>query len=165
MSSISSWIMSIVGISVLSVLIDLIMPNGQTKKYIKGVFAFIIVFIIISPLPSLINKNINIDDIFQEEVELQEEYIYQTNRNKLSTIENSIISELKKNGVEGVEVNINANIFTSDMKINAIFVDLSQVVINENKEHININELVISSILKYITIDEKDIIFDSNQSS
>ncbi len=165
MSNISSWIMSIVGISVLSVLVDLIMPNGQTKKYIKGVFAFVIVFIIVSPLPSLINKNINIDDIFQEEVELQEQYIYQTNRNKLSTIEDSIISELEKNGVDKVGININANIFTRDMKINAIFVDLSQVVINENNEHININELVISSILKYITIDKKDIIFDSNESS
>ena len=32
MSGISAWIMSVAGISVLSVLVDLIMPNGQTKN-------------------------------------------------------------------------------------------------------------------------------------
>lgn len=164
MSSISSWIMSIAGVSVLSVLVDLIMPNGQTKKYIKGIFAFIIVFVIISPVPSLINKNFNIDDIFQEEIELQDEYFYQINRNRLTSLENSITDHLKTEGVSGVQLNINANIFTQEMEINAIFVDLSQIVINENIKHIDINELVKSSIFKYISIDEEKIIFDSNES-
>ncbi|MDD4110138.1 MAG: stage III sporulation protein AF [Clostridia bacterium] len=163
MSGISAWIMSIAGISVISVLVDLMMPNGQTKKYIKGVFAFIIVFIIISPIPALINKEINIDDIFQEEIELQDEYIYQINRDRLDSFEDLIVKDLEKKGISGVDLNINANIFTSDMKINAIFVDLSQVVINENMSHIDINELVKSSILKYITIEEDNIIFDSNE--
>lgn len=165
MSSLSAWIMQIAGISVISVLVDLMMPNGQTKKYIKGVFAFIIIFVIISPIPALINKEINIDDIFQEEIELQDEYIYQINRNRLSAYEKSIINDLKREGISGVEININANIFTSDMEINAVFVDLSQVVINENIQHIDINELVKSSILKYITIDEDKIIFDSSGSN
>lgn len=165
MSSISAWIMQIAGISVLSVLVDLMMPNGQTKKYIKGVFAFIIIFIIISPIPALINKEIDIDDIFQEEIELQDDYIYQINRNRLSAYEKSIINDLKREGINEVGININANIFTSDMEINAVFVDLSQVVINENIQHIDINELVKSSILKYINIDESKIIFDSNESS
>ena len=57
MNGISSWIMAIVGVSVLGVLVDLVMPNGQTKKYIKGIFAFIVVLVIISPLPNLLNKN------------------------------------------------------------------------------------------------------------
>jgi stage III sporulation protein AF len=139
MSGISSWILSIAGISVISVLVDLILPNGQTRKYIKGIFAFIIVFVIISPIPSLLNKKFDIDDIFQEEIELQDQYIYQNNRNKLTNIENLIINDLEKQGISGVDLNINANIFTSDMKINTIFVDLSKVVINENSEHIDSN--------------------------
>jgi stage III sporulation protein AF len=165
MSGVSSWLMSVAGISILSVLVDLIMPNGQTKKYIKGVFAFIIVFVIISPIPSLIDEKFNIDDIFQEEIELQDEYFYQMNRNRLDGLENLIIQNLKEEGLSGVKVKINANIFTKNMKINAIFVDLSQVVINEKIKHIDINELVKSSILKYMVIDEKKIIFDSNESS
>lgn len=162
MNSISSWIMSIAGVSVLSVLVDLIMPNGQTKKYIKGIFAFIIIFVIISPLPSLINEKFSLDDMFQEEIELQDEYFYQINRNRISSLEAAIMDEFKKNNLYGVRVSINANIFTREMEINAVFVDLSQVVINENLAHIDINELIKSSILKYINIDEEKIIFDSN---
>lgn len=162
MSEISAWIMSIAGISVLSVIVDLIMPNGQTKKYIKGIFAFVIVFVIISPLPSLLNKNFKIDDIFQEKISIQEDYIYEINRIKIENLKESILKDLNITGVTGVEININANIFTNELEINTIFVDLSHVVINPNLQHIDINELIKSSILKFISIENSKIIFDSN---
>lgn len=162
MSGISAWIMSVAGISVLSVLVDLIMPNGQTKKYIKGIFAFVIILVIISPLPSLINKRFSIDDIFQEEISIQNEYIYEINRKKIEKIEKDILKDLENEGVRNLELNINANIFTYDLQIDTIFVDLSQVVINENLQHININELIKSSILKFVLIDCEKIIFGVN---
>lgn len=162
MSGISAWIMSVAGISVLSVLVDLIMPNGQTKKYIKGIFAFVIILVIISPLPSLINKRFSIDDIFQEEISIQNEYIYEINRKKIEKIEKDILKDLENEGVRNLELNINANIFTYDLQIDTIFVDLSQVVINENLQHININELIKSSILKFVSIDCEKIIFGVN---
>ena len=34
----TSWILSIVGIVLLGVLIDLILPNGEIQKYIKSIF-------------------------------------------------------------------------------------------------------------------------------
>lgn len=162
MSSISTWIMSIAGVSILSVIVDLIMPNGQTKKYIKGIFAFVIVFVIISPLPNLINKNFAIDDIFQGEINLQDTYIYEINRSKIESLEKAISNDLVKEGINGAIININANIFTSDFQINAIFVDLSQTVINPKLQHIDINELIKSSILKFVSIDASKIIFGSN---
>lgn len=160
MSEISAWIMSVAGISILSVIVDLIMPNGQTKKYIKGIFAFVIVLVVISPLPSLINKNFKIDDIFQDKINIQENYVYEVNRIKIENLEESILKDLSNSGLKGVNININANIFTTDLEINTIFVDLSQVVINPNLQHIDINELIKSSIFKFISIDSSKIIFD-----
>ncbi len=161
MNGISSWIMAVVGISVLGVLVDLVMPDGQTKKYIKGVFAFIVVLVIISPLPSLLNKEFSINDIFEENaIVIQEDFVYQVNRDRLETLENMIEADLKEQGISNVSIKISANIFTNKMKIEAVFVDLSQVVINQNLEHIDINELVAKSVLKYVSIEKNNIVIN-----
>lgn len=63
MSDISIWILSIAGVIVLSVVVDLVMPNGSTSKFIKNIFAFVIVIVIISPIVSFLsNKNLVLDD-------------------------------------------------------------------------------------------------------
>lgn len=161
MNSISSWVMAVAGICVLGVLVELVLPNGQTKKYIKGIFAFIVVLVIISPLPSILKKEFSIDDIFEEDaIIIQEDFIYQVNKNRLETLENMVVTDLEEQGIKGVSIIINANIFTNQMKIDTVFVDLSHVVINENMEHIDINELVANSILKYISINKSQIVFN-----
>ena len=153
--------MAVAGICVLGVLVDLVLPSGQTKKYIKGIFAFIVVFVIISPIPSLLNKEFSVDDIFEEDaIVIQEDFIYQINSDRLENVENMIKFDLKEQGVENVEIILSANIFTNEMVVDAVFVDLSQVVLNEKTEHIDINELVAKSILKYVSVKKDNIVFN-----
>mgnify|MGYP005805768403 FL=1 len=59
-STLSAWILSIAGVVLLSVLVELILPSGSMSKYIKGIFVFIIMFVILSPVPTLLNQNIDI---------------------------------------------------------------------------------------------------------
>ena len=51
--NLSSWVLTIVGMVVLSVIGDIILPQGKISKTVKGVFAFITVLVIASPLPEL----------------------------------------------------------------------------------------------------------------
>lgn len=143
-----AWILSITGITVLSVLIDLILPTGQTAKYIKNVFAFIMIFVIISPLPKLINGSFNIDQIFEseDEIVLQEDFIYQVNRDKLTALEKAIESKLVEENINGVEVSISADIFSKEMEIKSIYVDLSDLVITPNSSHIDIKKAITKNI-------------------
>ena len=139
----TAWILSIAGISVVSVLVDLILPSGQTAKYIKNMFAFITIFVIISPLPKLLSGNVKIDDIFQsEEIILQEDFLYQVNRDKLSALESSVQVNLESEGVKGVIVSLSADIFKTEMQIEEVFVDLSEIVIDENCQHKDIKKLI-----------------------
>ena len=161
MEGISGWILAVAGICVLGVLVDLVLPNGQTKKYIKGIFAFFVVLVIISPLPSILGKEFSIDDIFEENaIVIQEDFIYQVNRDRLDVLEDMVLSDLEEQGISGVSIIISANVFTEKMTIDAVFVDLSQVVINGNLEHIDINELVAESVLKYVSVQKSSIIFN-----
>ena len=139
----TAWILSIAGISVVSVLVDLILPSGQTAKYIKNIFAFITIFVIISPLPKLLSGNVKFDDIFEsEEIILQEDFLYQVNRDKLSALESSVQVNLESEGVKGVIVSLSADIFKTEMQIEEVFVDLSEIVIDENCQHKDIKKLI-----------------------
>lgn len=156
----TGWILSIAGVTILSVLVDLIMPNGQTAKYIKNVFAFMMILVIISPLPSLLKGNFDIGDIFQnEEIVIQEDFVYQVNRDKLTALEDSINKTLEEEGLKNVIVTINADIFQIEMQIKEINVDLSDLVIDENSGHIDI-EKAITEVVNRLVGEEVIIIFN-----
>lgn len=159
MSDLSSWVLSIAGICILSVLIDLFLPSGQISSHIKTVFNFIIIFVIIAPIPKFI-KNYQVDYssfINTSEIELQEDYIYQLNRDKLTALENEIKNGIKSRGILNVDIAISADIFVKAMEINGIFVDLTNAVIEKNGQHIDIKKEVEEVILSKVNIEKEKI--------
>ena len=86
MSGVSSWLLSIAGVILLSVLAELILPEGQMNKYTKVIFSFVVLLVIILPLPKLFGKDFNLEKFFNYgENILQEDYLYQINLDKLKT--------------------------------------------------------------------------------
>lgn len=161
MNLFSVWVLSIAGICIMSVLVDLIIPDGQTRKYIKAIFSFFVIIVVISPLPKLVKSDFDIDSIIAgDDVELQEDFIYQINRNKLDAIAEDIEKDLFNQGIEGVQILISANIFTNELEIDAVFVDLFEMVITSKSEHIDINEIISDTILKHIDIEKENIVFN-----
>ena len=71
------WIMSIVGVICLGILLEIVLPEGQTSKYVKGAFSLLIVFVIAAPLPNLLNKDwkLNYDT---SQFQVDEEYVNST---------------------------------------------------------------------------------------
>ncbi|MEG1499865.1 MAG: hypothetical protein RR400_02215 [Clostridia bacterium] len=120
------------------------------------------VLVIISPLPKLVNKEYNIEDIFKEDgnYEIQDDFIFQLNSDRLEDLEKDMIKDLEKQGIYGVDFNISANIFTTDMKIDTVFVDLFNLVIKGENQHINTNEIIVQSVQKKIKIEKEKIIFN-----
>ena len=159
METVSSWVISIAGICTLSVLVDLFLPEGQMCSIIKTVFNFSIILVVISPLPNLLNQNVNSIDFVNNQIVLQEDYIYQVNRDKLTFLEENIENSLKDKGLQNIDISISADIFTTNMVIETIYVDLSNLVIESNSQHINIKNEVVDVINSFIKIDEKGIVF------
>lgn len=161
MNGFSVWVLSIAGICVLSVLVELILPDGQTRKYIKAIFSFFVIIVIVSPLPKLVKNGVDLDSIIAgDNIGIQEDFIYQLNRNKLDSISLNIENELKEQGIDGVKILLSANIFSSKLEIEAVFVDLFELVIPDDKQHINTHEIIIKTIKKHIDIEEENIVFN-----
>ena len=53
----SAWLFSIAGVIILSGLLDLVLSEGETKKYVKGIISIIVIATIISPLTKLADKD------------------------------------------------------------------------------------------------------------
>lgn len=158
--SISSWVLSIAGICVVSVLIDLFLPQGQMSGHIKTVFNFIIIFVIMVPIPNLVNLEIDSSTWFSsQQIQLQEDYIYQLNRDKLTLLEKSIEDSLYDNGMINIDISLSADIFTYQMQIETVYVDLSNLVIEKNDKHIDIENEVVKVITSFININEGAIVF------
>ena len=164
-SDISTWILSIAGIICISVIVELILPEGQMNKYIKGIFSFIVILVIIMPIPKLIGSNFDFSNIlnYENSVNVDEDYIYQLNLNKLNLLKEDIESEINKHGYENVSFYINCNIFENKMNFKSITVDLNSLVISENAEHKDITKIkkdITNIILSFIQIDEEEILYD-----
>lgn len=166
LAEISKWILSIAGIICTSVLIELVLPDGQINRYIKGILSFIIVLVIITPIPKLLNSEYDFSNIFNYEnnIEVDEDYLYQLNLNKINVAKTKIEEDLTKRGYKNIEIYINADIFENQMKYKSINVDLTRLVISQNAEHNDIAKIKkdISKIIKsYIDIGEEEIYYEN----
>lgn len=164
-SSISSWVLSIAGVICLSVIAEFIIPDGQTNKYVRGIFSFVLILVFISPIPKLLNRQIDFSNIFDYSgtIKVDDDYIYQTNLDKLTYYKDEIEKKIKQNGYDNVEVFLNCNIKDKKMEFKSISVDLKSLVIRQNAEHKNIAKIredITKIILSYVKIDEEDILYD-----
>lgn len=97
-----AWLLKITGVIALSTLSSLLIPNGQTKKYVKGIFALITLFVLVSPLPKLLKSDFSgfpnaFDNV--SELEIDETFLYGVATNAYKTQERNIEKFLKEKGI------------------------------------------------------------------
>lgn len=154
------WIISVVGICLISVVIDLMLPDGKINASVKRVVCWAIMFVILLPLPKFLKGQYNLTEIFNDTIlVVQEEYLYNFNRDKLTLLETKIQDELKQNFIDGVEIYLSANVFDVNMEINAVYVNLSGLVINDKIENIDIKTKILNIIKNNMAVKEGEIIF------
>lgn len=163
-SSLSAWIMSIAGVICLSVLVELVLPNGQMNKYIKGIFSFIIILVIVSPIPKLLHKDFDFSSMFgTSEIKVQEDYLYQLNLDKVTAMQSAINQQIEEQGYLNVDARIDSDIFASTIEIKAVYVDISRLVISENSTHKDITEVkkdMLTIVTTIVNINNERVVFN-----
>lgn len=135
MGAVSSWLLSIAGVIILSVLAEFVLPEGQINRYTKVIFSFVILLVIIMPLPSIFGKDFDLSDYFgTSESTLQEDYLYQLNLDKLTTLNEDLSKKIQNEGMNNVEVSINANVLSQTLEIYGVYVDLCDIEYDEKFE-------------------------------
>lgn len=158
MSALSAWILSILGIVVIGAVIDLVLPSGRMNKYVKSVFAAVTVLVIILPLPNMLKNGCDSENfIFNEQIQLQEDYLGYAEKVKRDSIVRGLRSALASDGITIGEVEIVGKFSAAVPIVEEVRINLSQVVISGQTEHINKCEVVRSKVSEYLSIDKESI--------
>ena len=71
----AAWIISISALALLTVLVDVILPEGNTQKYVKAVVGVVLSFVIISSFAKLVDEISGHGVDFEEDVAVQQQFI------------------------------------------------------------------------------------------
>lgn len=155
MAYLSVWTLSVAGIVVLAQLVDIILPEGQTAKYIKSVISVIIVFVLLQPISALSNLKLfeDTDQTYVNQAYLDDIYVKQ-----VAQIEENVNSVLADNGI-----NVTAQVICSRLdnlpRIDFIIVNISQSVIESSDALIEYKEKIITTLSGNLNVEEAKIWF------
>ena len=160
MSGISAYLLSIAGIVILTTLFDLILSENKISKYIKSIMALVLIFVIVSPLPKLFKSGLNLNSFLEDSIKLNTNYNNVFNDEQIKVLEQNLSQKLKEEGFDCVKITIWADFDQNNIKINYIFVDLENLVLRQNDQHININEAIKILLMEQTGIDEERVVFN-----
>lgn len=142
----TAWIVSIVGVICLGVLLEIVLPEGQTTKYVKGAFSLLVVFVIVAPIPAFLKTDWKID-FEQSEYRADTVFIYETVTSQIESVERDVEDYLLINGYDA-----QVKITLEDYSINKIRKIEISVLMNKKdaenmQKHIGIIKELVSKWL------------------
>lgn len=161
----SSWAQGIIVAVIIATLIEMILPNSSSKKYVKVVIGMYILFTIVSPIiKKLGGKDINLNTI---NIEKYEQQISKSDNTISRKFEDNNTRSIKDIYVSNLKANISAKlkekgyeIDTSDIQIkddeNYTIEKITLKLIKMEQKQGKNNEIVINTVEIGNTISQKD---------
>ena len=158
----NSYVLSIVGVVFLGVLVDVIMPDGEMNKYVKGVFSMLALFVIISPVQKLFNKDFSLENMFYDNtsIAVDSDFLEATTKQMKKQCESVLNARLKDAGFDDVDVEILAEMSNYEFQIKKVIIDISKMVIIDDGEHINKYAEIKAIVLENFDVEESDVIIN-----
>ena len=161
----SSWSQGIIVAVIIATLIEMILPNSSSKKYVKVVIGMYILFTIVSPIIKKVGgKDINLNTI---NIEKYEQQISKSDNTISRKFEDNNTRSIKDIYVSNLKADISAKlkekgyeIDTSDIQIkddeNYTIVKITLKLIKMEQKQEKNNEIVINTVEIGNTISQKD---------
>ena len=159
MSAFSSWILSIVGCLCLTTLIDLLLPEGETKKYVKCISSLIVFSVMLSPLTAFIGgeSSLQVNSSYEEEtstkIDENYDFLYKIKEKECANQKERAIAFLESKGIKGVDIEVILS-YGKRAEILEIIADKQNAVITNEKANIDIVKEIKSCMVSYFNVDE-----------
>lgn len=160
MSGVSSWLMSIIGVVFLSVLVDIVLPDSKLSKYVKSIFAFIILLVIIAPLKEIKKGEFNLSKYFTNlNIQVDEDFIDNINQMKINQLNDKIVYLADEAGYKNLIVQIVSNNNEYGLQILKVNIFLENLVIEEDSKHIDKYRKIKDIVKNVVDVNEELIEF------
>lgn len=157
-SFINSWAQGIILAVIISCVIEIILPGGNIKKYVKTVIGIYVLFVIVHPLISaVLNKKLNVDSIIDDTISQMSEYestdiTIETNNYIEKTYKQKLQEDMsQKLNEKGYDINsLNLYIETENEnsygQINGISMEISKIQKTEESNNKNITQNEVNKV-------------------
>ncbi len=151
----SSWAQGIIVAVIVATIVELLLPNGSSKKYVKVVVGIYILFSIIAPVVNeFANQDINANEIFN--LDKYEEKMENSNNSILQKIESNNSRTVKDIYVSNLEADIKAKLKDKGYEVTSIYIKAKDdenytiekisMTIKKNEKKETRNEITIGTI-------------------
>ena len=155
----NGYILSILGIVIAGIIIDIILPTGTISKYIKSIYSIFVVAVLLMPLINFLNKN-NGFKLNYTDYELQENLINFISTKRVDSLEINIEEHLLSEGFNSIDIEINFSIENNEILLNSCDVNLKNLEISADKQHINKYEFIKEVVTNFTNLNSEEIIFN-----
>lgn len=160
MSALAAWITAIFVAVVIAIGAELLFSDTRMSKFIRSVTAIVILLVIVMPIPALVKNGFSIggDDTAENNMQLDESFIGFVDEKRINAVEAALAGELKNAGISGAAVKIARAGNGEKTKIVQVEINLADSVIDEKLGHINMNELAVTTVCKYLNIEKSKVV-------
>ena len=160
MAALAAWITAIFVAVVIAIGAELLFSDTRMSKFIRSVTAIVILLVIVMPIPALVKNGFSIggDDTVENNMKLDESFIGFVDEKRINAVEAALVGELKNAGISGAAVKITRAGNGEKTKIVQVEINLADSVIDEKLGHINMNELAVTTVCKYLNIEKSKVV-------
>ena len=161
----SSWVKNLCLALIVVSILEMLLPNNKTKKYVKMVMGLYILFSIIEPFIENSNElKFNVEDLYNQysvETSAESENVNQKSMDSRldelykQKLENDIVQKLDEEGYVVEDCDVKAHISSNDTRIELITIKIKEKTDNSNEndenqsnEKMNIEEKIVNEIQK-----------------
>ena len=155
----TGYVLSVLGIVIAGVFIDIIVPSGSISKYIKGIYSIFVVAVLINPILKFLNKNHDFT-VKYKDYEISSNLIEYIFKKQILATEKEIEDRLKIEGFSNIDISLFYSIENNELNYNSCSVNLKNLVISSDKQHINKYEFIKNIIKESTSLTEEEIIID-----
>lgn len=136
---------SVIGAVILSVLSEVLLAEGETKKYVKGIIAVVTVAVVFSGVAGLLRGGFDVNTVFENsgaEISVDERYIRELENARAEEKKKRYLNALEAEGISGVEVFFVLNTTEASFCFDTVYISTNNVVIADNATNIVVNDRI-----------------------
>lgn len=154
----SQWLLSITGVVLIGVLVELLLTDSPMSKFVRSIYAFFILFVIVQPLPQFLNSA---SEMVGGEVSLpiNTELLATINAQSAAALERRVVSELERAGYTDVIIVIECDKTASAFKAARVFVNAYGAVITKPNSNIDMKKEITDIVRAVTVVDESKIFY------
>lgn len=151
----TTWALSVTGAVLLAAIADIVMAEGETKKFIRGIMAVVVLFVMVAPLPKLLKEFTFQSPEIETAPQADKNYMEKMFQKRYAVYESRVENAFEELGIEGCDVEIEFVVdygnFSTEIVL--ITVNLRSASISEEGGNID-NTKITETVKKLLNVEE-----------